>query len=250
MTSPLKSCDIKCHVVYSTVQSNPAICPYSFFIFLYCELCDVGEVKSSVRCEVSLLQSRFAPLEEATVGPHLFWIAQGRLQLLSYFGFFYIHRLNSGSTQSCGVVTRNTLAESLSSAILNILFLPVFTLPVFSFASQYQYWLCQSCSHRKGLGTTLCKKQYCEHWELIPNTVSFKVSMEHCCSGELHCTNSHPVTPSGCILPAMTPTVRLLFKLMRSPPPCILCHACDIVPLVMAEEYWWFCSCDTTHPAL
>lgn len=29
-TSPLKSCNVKCHVVYSTVQSIPAIFPIAF----------------------------------------------------------------------------------------------------------------------------------------------------------------------------------------------------------------------------
>ena len=58
--------------------------------------------------------------------------------------------------------------------------LPVFTFPVFSFASQYQYWLCCSCSPGKGLGTTVCKNSIVSI-ELLP--VSFKVSIEHCCSG-------------------------------------------------------------------
>lgn len=65
--------------------------------------------------------------------------------------------------------------------------------------------------------------QYCEYCTNI--NVILPVSY-HFCSGQLHCTDSYPITAL---------------------PPCILRHACDIVSLVMTEEYWWFCSCDTTR---
>ena len=126
--------------------------------------------------------------------------------------------------------------------------LPVFTLPVFSFASQYQYWLCYSCSHGKGLGTTVCKNSIVSI-ELMSkwySPVSFW-SVHRALAVVANCTAliSTPSLPMGALCPPPT-------SLHPNTPhaPCNLRHACDIVLLVMAEEYWWFCSCDTTHPAL
>lgn len=54
-TSPLKSCNVKCHVVYSTSTINPLrFFSYSLF-FRPWTMCEEGKAQSSVRSETLLL---------------------------------------------------------------------------------------------------------------------------------------------------------------------------------------------------
>lgn len=93
-TSPLKSCNVKCHVVYSTVQYNQSLqFSYSFFIFLHCKLWGGG---GSVKCEE--WDASLAVLLCSIRGGYILVCLESlreRLKLLTYFGFFYIHHLRN-----------------------------------------------------------------------------------------------------------------------------------------------------------
>lgn len=209
--------------MYSTVQSTPCAVFLKLFIFLSVNLW----LKGKVWGEVLPLQFRFLPFEGARSSS--LWIAQGRLQLLYFFGFFYFHFLNIlwkcfTWVDICWTLAHHPKHKSFTAdnIVCQCVFLPLsinigFAVPVF----MGEAWALLYVKKNK----TKKKKQYCEYWANV--TVILPVSMEHCYSGLLtpHDVVPIPSLPAGDLC---TLSFTLLF----------LHPACNIVPLVMVEEYF------------